>query len=80
MKLVSRTPESIPADNLKNGQIAELVGGNETYHGEIVQRYGNHLIMIGRSAEHSWPDFFEDRTEQSILKVRVIKKGEKLEA
>ena len=54
---------------LEDGQIAVVIGSE--YCGEIVQRYGNNCIVIGKGYGHGWTNCFENS-----IKVRVLNNGE----
>lgn len=58
--------------DLKCGQIAVITSDN--YKGEIVQRYKDYGVNIGKSGGHGWTNI-----DRNTLEVRLLKAGELIE-
>ena len=79
--LKEETVKGITACEMKDGEIGVVVAWkpnryiDNNYIGQVVQRYGNELINIGKDCLHGWSniDGFS-----SACRVRVLEKGEKL--
>jgi hypothetical protein len=57
---------------LKDGQIAVVMGGQQC--GEIVLRYGDNCVAIGKTFGHGWTS-----CESNTLTVRILENGELIE-
>ena len=68
---------SIAAHDMKDGDVAIIVEWNtmNCYKNKIVQRYGQHLAVLGTSKGNSWPSFF-DKPKDNRLRVRLLEKDE----
>lgn len=76
VRLVRNTSEEfIRMGELKDGQIAIIVAENNGHKGEIVQRYGEHCVSIGRTHGHGWSYVGDGNT----ILVRVLTTGELIE-
>jgi len=64
--------KSLMMKDLKCGQIAVIT--SDSYKGEIVQRYENYGVNIGKSSGASWTDI-----NRNTLEVRLLKAGEIIE-
>ena len=74
-RLVRNTSEEfIRMGELEDGQIAIIVAENNGHRGEIVQRYGEHCVNIGKPHGHGW-SYIGDNT----ILVRVLTTGELIE-
>lgn len=50
-------PVSIPVFKMRDGEISVITDWNPPHHvGEIVQRYQNSLITLGKHSVESWSD------------------------
>ena len=58
--------------DLKCGQIAIIT--SDDYRGEIVQRFKNYGVNIGKSSGNGWSDI-----DGNTLEVRLLKAGELIE-
>lgn len=58
--------------DLQCGQIAVIT--SDRYRGEIVQRYKDYGVNIGKPGGNSWSDI-----DRNTLEVRVLKAGELIE-
>ena len=65
----------IKMGELKDGQLAIIVDERYNYSNQIVQRYGDHCVCIGREAGAGWSYV----TENNSLLVRVLTTGELIE-
>lgn len=79
-KLVSSVQNSIPASQMKDGQVGVITQWGTTPHyiGRIVQRYVNGLITIGRQSGESFSSNVLLHVNQDH-RVRLLEPGEKLE-
>jgi len=67
---------AIPLHEMKDGQICEIIEWNSYMHvGKIVQRYGTHLIEIGRPFGR-WSNLFSHPHDNCY--VHIIENGEHL--
>jgi hypothetical protein len=64
--------ETIMAKDLKDGQLAVIVGSYSNYEGRIVQKYGDDLVAIGLPTGNGWTNGANVVT----LAVRVLRDGE----
>lgn len=62
---VSIDDRPIHVTELKDGEIAEIVGGR--HKGKIVQRYRYNLVNLGKEADDGWGSLFTDRTISRLL-------------
>lgn len=65
----------IKIGELKDGQIAIIVAENNGHKGEIVQRYGEHCVNIGKPHGQGWSYLVDNNT----ILVRVLTTGELIE-
>ena len=86
MKLVSKIPTEIEITNMRDGDIGIITKWpNEDHIGEIVQRFGNSLVVLGKWARSGWPKFFDNPTiednnfEREKYKVFILPEGTTLE-
>jgi len=82
--ILKDTQDSIPACEMQDGDIGMIVHWNRlhpifNYVGQIVQRYGSHLITLGQDSAHSWPEYFNNQASGEEHRVRILKSGEILE-
>lgn len=63
------------ASDLKDGQVAIVL--DENYAGDIVQRYGNHLVTLGKPKGQGRSGFFDN--DIPCLECRLLEPGELLE-
>lgn len=79
LKLKNKKPKDISVHDMKDGEIAVItLWPCRSYIGDIVQRLGKELILLGKGRESSWPDVFEDNRRWEDYRVRVLEKGEEL--
>ena len=79
MKIINQVPNVISMSNMRDGDIAVIVSWSDNSHkGEIVQRYKNNLIRLGRPAGQGWGDVFERPFTQNPL-VAILPVGTQLE-
>ena len=64
--------KSLMMKDLKCGQIAVITSDN--YKGEIVQRYKDYGVNIGKSGGNGWTNI-----DRNTLEVRLLKAGELIE-
>lgn len=85
MKIILAPPSDIPANQLKDGEIAEITQWDEDsltreHVGRIVQRFDNRLVVLGTTSGHSWPVLLSTGHDvNDTLRVRVLPKGTVLE-
>lgn len=62
MKLITSIPSSINISEMLDGDIGIITKwcSDGDHIGEIVQRFGNALVSLGRGVHAGWPGFFED--------------------
>lgn len=80
MKLVKQNDDSIPVMEMNDGQLAVIVqwGNESSYNGIIVQRWRDHLIIIGES--DCWSNIYKPGCGLSEdCRVRILQPGELLE-
>ena len=82
VKLEGEWDSSINAQDMRKGQLAVIVswggdGKGSPCVGNIVQRYGESLVHIGKPRGDCWPNFFA-RGHQDRCRVRVIPNGRHL--
>jgi hypothetical protein len=76
VRLLKNTSEEfIRMGELKDGQIAIIVAENNGHKGEIVQRYGEHCVNIGKPQGKGWRYVGDGNT----ILVRVLTTGELIE-
>lgn len=79
VKLAQPKVLSVNVSNMKDGQIAEIVGAPALHQdklGRIVQRYKDNLITVGQPSGFGWTDFFERK--EGRFEVRILEAGEKI--
>jgi len=84
MQLVDGPQRDVNVTLMSDGQIAIIVkwGCNSTDHiGDIVQRWGNHLIRLGEKDIKSWPSLFSSLSTSPLTgcEVRILPKGTLIE-
>jgi hypothetical protein len=83
MRILNETTQEISVKDLKDGEIAIITEWSASgYVGQIVQRYGDHLVALGSSHGSSWSEFFNRDFSTRPLdscKVRVLPKGTQIE-
>lgn len=86
MKVLNLPPLDIPLSDLADGEIAVITKwGNtdEKHHvGDIVQRYGPHLVRLQHPHGNGWSDVCRPDgmlMQSKDYRVRVLPKGTKLE-
>lgn len=78
VRLEKNTNGIISVANMNDGDVGVIVEWYfAEYHGTLVQRYGQHLIAIGKRSGHSWPDYFVNIVNKDN-KIRLLSNGEKL--
>jgi hypothetical protein len=76
VRLLRNTSEEfIRMGELLDGQIAIIVAENNGHKGEIVQRYGEHCVNIGKPHGQGWSYVGNGNT----ILVRVLTTGELIE-
>lgn len=79
--IIEKKEEDIMATNLIDGQIGVITkwGKFDEYCGEVVQRFGCNLVVIGSDEENGFPDFFiRDCSENEKYRVKILNAGTKL--
>ena len=87
MKIITKEDKSIPLMEMKDGDIARIVrwGYVETidskglYCGEIVQRYRDYLLCVGKSSDNGWGKIFNNKSWSDMYRVEILPKGTILE-
>jgi len=78
LKLKNEKLKSVVVQEMRDGDIAIITEWNvSAYIGQIVQRYRDDLIILGKSYVHSWTDAFVDAYWDNC-KVRILEDGEEL--
>jgi hypothetical protein len=72
IKLNEEKGDTLLAKDLKDGQLAIIVGDYSNFKGRIIQRYGNDLVSIGLPIGNGW----SNRADAVTLEVRVLQDGE----
>lgn len=76
-------PLDIAIDDLPSGKIARVTkyGVCTKYIGDIVQRWGDHLIVIGCRPAQSWPDWYTlvDDKDKDQYRCQILPTGTMLE-
>lgn len=73
---------STPVKEMKDGQIATIVSWERSgvYVGQVVQRFGNHLVTLGEPIQCAWEDLFLHKDASfNLCFVEILPKGTKLE-
>lgn len=80
MKITSEKRNTIHPFELKDGEMAIITEWifNQSYLGEIVQRFGEDLIVIGKPSKHSYLNFFNNK-KITNQQVRVLTVGTQIE-
>jgi hypothetical protein len=84
MKLITDITTDIPVGKMKDGDIAIVTKWIDGFGdaGEIVQRYKDYLIRVGKPASEGWDDIFKRNYyflyDQTCM-VRVLPSGTMLE-
>lgn len=78
-KLKTEKTTDIPVYNLKDGQLAVITSWAicPSKRGEVVQRYRNTLITVGKDSGRAYPTVLENLDED--YRVRVLEPGELIE-
>ena len=64
--------------NMEDGQVGIITKWSiGSYEGDIVQRYGNDLICIGKPIGNSWSNLFGE--EHLGCMVEILEKGTQIE-
>ena len=81
MKVAKKVSDEIAVWDLKDGEVAVIVNWNGMYAGEVVQRWGDHLINLGSTVGMSWPDWFKPSHDRrnGNLTVQILPKGTHIE-
>jgi hypothetical protein len=84
MKLITDITTDIPVGKMKDGDIAIVTQWQHgfDYAGEIVQRYKDYLIRVGKPASEGWDDIFKRNYNFLYNKscmVRILPSGTVLE-
>ena len=72
VRLTSKSGTGLRMQDLKDGQIAEIIDNN--YTGTIVQRYKEFGVAIGKKSGNGWRD-----VASNTLQVRLLEDGELIE-
>ncbi len=72
VKLNEEKVKTLLAKDLKDGQLAVIVGDYSNFKGRIIQRFGNDLVSIGLPIGDGW----SNRADAVTLEVRVLQDGE----
>lgn len=65
--------------DLKDGQVAVITKWGCGYEGRVIQRYGNHLIVLGKPNGDGWDNIFgKPRESAKDCRVRILEDGETL--
>jgi hypothetical protein len=65
---------------LQDGQIAVIREAKSTeFIGTVVQRFGNHLIHVGRNRGCAWSDYFLQHGPNLTFGFEILPKGTLLE-
>lgn len=79
MKVVWDVP-NIFAKDMADGQVAIITEWDiEEYVGAVVQRYGDHLVLLGEGSWRSFPDIFVKNMFVERGRVQCLPKGTLLE-
>jgi hypothetical protein len=86
MKIITKADKSIPLREMKDGDIAKIVqwgsiksfSNDVLYYGEVVQRYRDDLLCVGKSSQHGWGKIFPDAFGDNY-RVEILPKGTVLE-
>jgi hypothetical protein len=79
VKLTSKRTHIVNVLEMRDGQIAEIVEWRVHEHiGIIVQRYGEHLMELGKGQGDSFSNVFLSSGDWSDFKVRILQNGETL--
>lgn len=80
IKLEKNDECSVHIDSMKDGDVAVIVEWGEydnSHVGEVVQRYKNALVVLGKPSANCWTTMFTHGNSNKY-RVRILKKGEKL--
>lgn len=79
-EVIKRVGEVINVAEMQDGQIGIITSWCiGSYEGDIVQRYGDHLICLGEETGNSWTDFFKKGEEHVGCEVEILRKGTQIE-
>jgi restriction endonuclease S subunit len=83
MKLITDITTDIPVSEMKDGDIAIVTKWkNDYYTGQVVQRYKDYLIRVGKPSKQGWGGIFKKDhdflTDKSCM-VRILPSGTVLE-
>lgn len=75
-KVKSKAREVLLGD-MKDGEVAEVIYwfNDEVGTGEVIQRYKNSLIVIGKHSDECYPILFDGCKELDLAKVQVLNSG-----
>lgn len=69
---------SIALDDLPEGKIAVITEHlSPSYVGDVIQRWGNHLIVVGADSRHSWLNWYGPSAvrDATNYRCRVLEPG-----
>ncbi len=85
MKLISETTTTIPVGQMQDGEIAIVTKWSncDGYIGDIVQRYADYLLVVGKPSGKGWGRMFNDPSKAFMdngeCMVRILPKGTVIE-
>lgn len=80
MKIIEESKSEIPVLDMQDGHIGIITAWKWSTHvGDVVQRWGEHLICLGKGYTSSWPHFFNETSVGFGNRVRILPPGSKLE-
>jgi hypothetical protein len=85
MKLITDITTDIPVGEMKDGDIAVITqwkDENYYYTGQVVQRYMDYLIRVGKPSNQGWGGIFKkdhDFLTNKSCMVRILPSGTVLE-
>ncbi len=77
MAKVKSITNEVPLRLMKDGEVAEVIYwfNDEVEAGEVIQRYKNSLIVIGKHSNYCYPTLFNGCEELDLAKVRILNRG-----
>ena len=77
VQIIQNITDDISLFDLKDGEIAIITKwhGEIQHLNEIVQRYKNSLIAIGKGSGNSWSNIFNSTLPDGLYKVKVLPVG-----
>jgi hypothetical protein len=84
MKLITDITTDIPVGEMKDGDIAVITQWRDrsNYEGQIIQRYKDYLLCVGKPSHQGWGDIFKkdhDFLTDKTCMVRILPAGAVLE-